>query len=264
VIDNFYDGCSVSNGPANRVCGDGLVFGASINYVVTGNRIINFSYEGIYINPWVYGSSVPVSQQVATVTGNYLDGGKGKVNENYGVRTDYHNTVVSNNVMKNISAKGVIVTKEPNTPQTLSGVQVLDNDITMVANTNLNPMGILLNAHSSRIQGNTIRVPAPTGGTAYGIVAGGCGYHCDGITNYLVADLTLEDNVVQMKSTGDGSISYTSVGIEIWNLTTPFSVAGNLVMDADQGLHLKEQLPPVTRADYEAGNQFLRCIKNVE
>ena len=38
-------------------------------------------------------------------------------------------------------------------------------------------------------------------------------------------------------------------------------------MDADQGLFLKEQLPPLTppysRADYEAGNHFVRCIKNV-
>jgi len=72
----------------------------------------------------------------------------------------------------------------------------------------------------------------------------------------------LKNNVVQMKSTGNGMV--TSVGIQISSLGTTFSLAGNLVMDADTGLNRTFQYTPYSRADYEATNQFLRCIKNVD
>ena len=272
VTHNFYDGLSALHstseieGPA-KACGDGFIFGSSLNYVVTGNRIINFSYEGIYICYAAYRGIVPLAEQTATVTGNFLDGGKGG---GWGIRTSYNNTLISNNVMINIAGNGILVTRETNKvdPPETSGEQILNNDITMRADAGA---GINVgNSHSARIIGNTVRVTEPSAGVvATGIEAGGGGWHVnyDPKTNYLVDDLKLEKNVVQMKSNDAGSIGGTSIGILIWNLTTPFSVAGNQVMDADQGLFLKEQLPPLTppysRADYEAGNHFVRCIKNV-
>ena len=272
VTNNFYDGCSNQNGPANRVCGDGFVFGASVNYVVAGNRIINFSYEGIYINYGAYEDygTIPLAEQTATVTDNYLDGGKGKVNENYGIRTAYNNTLIERNTMINIASGGIQVQRESWNPVYMSGVQVLNNDITMVTNAVVGTSGqtgiSVGNSNSTRVRGNTVRVPAVgAGGTSLGIAAGGAGYHFgDGSVYYAVSDLRLEDNVIQMKFDGDVAANGLSVGLLIWNLTSPFVVSGNQVLDADQGLYLKETVPPdYTRAGYEAVNQFLRCIKNV-
>lgn len=268
VTNNFYDGLSALNsmsevvGPI-KACGDGLIFGSSINYVVTGNRIINFSYEGIYINYADFRGLIPLAQQTATVTGNFLDGGKGG---GWGIRTAYNNTLIEDNVMINIDANGIAVGRETTNPPEILNVQVLNNDITMRVNAGA-AIGVS-NSHSARIIGNTVRVPAPSAGiTVYGISAGGVGWHLgDGSIYYAANDLKIEDNVFQMKSNGDGSPTGTSIGIQIWHLTTPFSVAGNLVMDSDQGL-LQQELgvwsSPYTRADYEAGNQFLRCIKNI-
>jgi Bacterial Ig-like domain (group 1)/Right handed beta helix region len=268
VTNNFYDGLSALDSTSEvvgpiKACGDGLIFGSSINYVVTGNRIINFSYEGIYINYADFRGLIPLAEQTATVTGNFLDGGKGG---GWGIRTSYNNTLISNNVMTNIAANGILVTRETTNPPETSGQQILNNDITMRANAGA---GINVgNSHSARITGNTVRVPAPGAGiSAYGISAGGAGWNIgNGSTYYAAADLKLENNVVQMKSYGDGSPAGTSIGIQIWHLTTPFSAAGNLVMDADQGLYLRDfglWSSPYSRADYEAGNQLLRCIKNV-
>ena len=268
VTNNFYDGLSALNSRSEVVgpiksCGDGLVFGASINYVVTGNRIINFSYEGIYICYADYRGLVPLAEQTATVTGNFLDGGKGG---GWGIRTSYNNTLISDNVMINLDASGILVTRETNNPPETSGEQILNNDITMRANA-----GAAINvgnSHSARIIGNTVRVPAPgAGATAYGISAGGAGWHVgNGSIYYAAVDLKLENNMVQMQSNASGSSAGTSIGIQIWHLTTPFSVAGNRVMDADQGLYLQELgiwSTPYSRSNYEAGNQLLRCIKNV-
>jgi hypothetical protein len=280
VTNNFYDGFSGPGLPAQalghrKACGDGLVFGASVNYVVTGNRVVNFSYEGIYINYGQYEDinlsyTVPLAEQTATVTDNYLDGGKGQVNENYGVRADYNNTLIERNTMLNISNIGIQVARETYNPPYTSGVNVLNNSISMVDNALVRPGGPqgmnISNSNSVRIRGNTVRVPpAKAGVTNWGIVAGGAGYHVgDGSVYHPADDLRLEDNVIQMKSEGDGAVGGISRGIEIWNLTSPFVVLGNQVSDSDQGLYLKETVPPdYTRAGYEAVNQFLRCIKNV-
>lgn len=121
-----FDGCtskdlSGTNFPGNETtCSDGLIlayrgmYHGSEGLIISNNYIRNFGYEAIYIIGFIENTTTPPSltqnriYKATLITNNIIDGslpvGVYPTANNYGIRTDAAQTIISNNFISNVNA----------------------------------------------------------------------------------------------------------------------------------------------------------------
>lgn len=146
VDSNEYNGCTsqqIRAQATNAFAGDGLVFGMSNGWNVHDNRIVNFSFEGIFL--WARpsrpgGQPYPASQ--AFIVHNLIDASpvRGAGIGSYSIRCDESETVISDNALHNV-IRGILVDGLDNPrPVTVRNDVIRNNLLEMLPNVALGSM----------------------------------------------------------------------------------------------------------------------------
>jgi hypothetical protein len=246
IYENTYDGCRLAQDrmdTQNRACGDGFVFGASLNADIHHNTIKNFSYEGIYHHKVFYPEEVTLVG--SNIRDNFLESNKG--GGGWGIRSDQDHSIIENNTIVG-ATYGILVggyavwdpSTSPgpgDTPHVVlvSNVQVLNNQISTRAR-DASTYGIQISlASNSLVKGNNIQLASATNAsTFWGIYS--VGTYDDQGTLHMQGGLRFEDNNISMS--GPLTLGASSMGFWGQYIDTDAVIQNNTFSDMTTGMYL--------------------------